>query len=235
MRYTVLIAEDDADIVDMLMLYMNQQEFRVLHAPDGRKALQLLKEDHADILIVDIMMPGMNGFELIREIRKTGNMPVIVLSARGADNDRVLGLNIGADAYLTKPFNPFEVIAYLKALLRRYYQLGGEVQAEKESDILTVRDLQLDLKSFTLRRRGVTVPVTSSEFKILSRMMRNPGRVYTKAQLYQCINQDSFISDDNTVMVHISNIRGKIEDDPSSPEYIITVRGLGYKFENYES
>lgn len=235
MRYTVLIAEDDADIVDMLMLYMNQQEFRVLHAPDGRKALQLLKEDHADILIVDIMMPGMNGFELIREIRKTGNMPVIVLSARGSDNDRVLGLNIGADAYLTKPFNPFEVIAYLKALLRRYYQLGGEVQAEKESDILTVRDLQLDLKSFTLRRRGVTVPVTSSEFKILSRMMRNPGRVYTKAQLYQCINQDSFISDDNTVMVHISNIRGKIEDDPSSPEYIITVRGLGYKFENYES
>lgn len=235
MRYTVLIAEDDADIVDMLMLYMNQQEFRVLHAPDGRQALQLLKENHADILIVDIMMPGMNGFELIREIRKTGNMPVIVLSARGADNDRVLGLNIGADAYLTKPFNPFEVIAYLKALLRRYYQLGGEVQAEKESDILTVRDLQLDLKSFTLRRRGVTVPVTSSEFKILSRMMRNPGRVYTKAQLYQCINQDSFISDDNTVMVHISNIRGKIEDDPSSPEYIITVRGLGYKFENYES
>lgn len=235
MRYTVLIAEDDADIVDMLMLYMNQQEFRVLHAPDGMQALQLLKENHADILIVDIMMPGMNGFELIREIRKTGNMPVIVLSARGADNDRVLGLNIGADAYLTKPFNPFEVIAYLKALLRRYYQLGGEVQAEKESDILTVRDLQLDLKSFTLRRRGVTVPVTSSEFKILSRMMRNPGRVYTKAQLYQCINQDSFISDDNTVMVHISNIRGKIEDDPSSPEYIITVRGLGYKFENYES
>lgn len=235
MRYTVLIAEDDADIVDMLMLYMNQQEFRVLHAPDGMQALQMLKENHADILIVDIMMPGMNGFELIREIRKTGNMPVIVLSARGADNDRVLGLNIGADAYLTKPFNPFEVIAYLKALLRRYYQLGGEVQAEKESDILTVRDLQLDLKSFTLRRRGVTVPVTSSEFKILSRMMRNPGRVYTKAQLYQCINQDSFISDDNTVMVHISNIRGKIEDDPSSPEYIITVRGLGYKFENYES
>lgn len=231
MRYTVLIAEDDADIVDMLMLYMDPQEFHVLHAPDGTAALRLMRENKVDVALVDIMMPGMNGFELIREIRKEKNLPIVVLSARGADNDRVLGLNIGADAYLTKPFNPFEVIAYLKALLRRYYELGADRTAESGSEVLTEGDLVLDLKSFTLRRRGVSVPLTSSEFRILMKLMRTPGRVYTKAQLYRCINQDSYVSDDNTVMVHISNLRGKIEDDPSNPVYIRTVRGLGYRFE----
>lgn len=230
MPYTILIAEDDPDIIDMLELYMNH-EFNIIRAEDGEIALKKLDENKVDLALVDIMMPKIDGYEFIRRARSKYNLPVIILSAKSDATDRILGLNIGADAYVTKPFNPFEVIAYIKALLRRFYELGANKENIKESNSLTIGELSLDPENFILRKNGQPILLTSSEFKILSKLMHTPGRVYTKAQLYESINRDYFESDDNVVMVHISNIRSKIEDDPSNPVYIKTIRGLGYKFE----
>lgn len=231
MRYTVLIAEDDPDIVDLLTLYMDNQDFYVLRACDGETALDYLRHTRIDIALVDLMMPKMSGYEFIREARKVSNIPVIILSAKNEDTDKVKGLNIGADAYLTKPFNPFEVIANLKALLRRYYELGAGQTGVKSNQILSLGGLELETDSFTLRKNGKIVPLTSSEYKIMAKLMYSPGRIFTRSQLYECIGGDYYESDDSTVMVHISNIRAKIEDEPSHPGYIKTVRGLGYKIE----
>lgn len=230
MSYTILIAEDDPDIIDMLELYMNR-EFNIIRAKDGEAALKKLDENKVDLALVDIMMPKIDGYEFIRRARSKYNLPVMILSAKSDATDRILGLNIGADAYVTKPFNPFEVIAYIKALLRRFYELGANKENVKASKLLTEGELSLDPENFILKKNGQTILLTASEFKILSKLMHTPGRVYTKAQLYECINGDYIDSDDNVVMVHISNIRSKIEDDPSNPAYIKTIRGLGYKFE----
>ena len=189
MRYTILIAEDDQDIVDMLALYMDH-EFEIIRASDGEAALKALHENRVDLALVDIMMPKMDGYEFIREARKEYNLPVIILSAKGEDTDKVFGLNIGADAYLTKPFNPFEVIAYIKASLRRFYQLGSETESVKEPKLLKVGDLTLNPETFVVRKNGTVITLTPSEFKILAKLMRAPGRVFTKAQLYECINGD---------------------------------------------
>lgn len=231
MTYTVLIVEDDADIIDMLSLYLDSRDFTVLRAHNGEEAMQVIQHHPVDIALVDIMMPQMNGYELIKHIRAEYTFPILILSAKSEDNDKVLGLNIGADAYITKPFNPFEVIAYIHSLMRRYYELGAAKQNHKASSVLAVGELTLDLETFVVRKNEDIIPLTSSELKILSKLMHAPGRVYTKLQLYECINEDYYESDENTIMVHISNIRSKIEENPSNPMYIKTVRGLGYKIE----
>lgn len=179
-------------------------------------------------------MPEMNGYDVLKRIRESHNFPVIMLSAKELDTDRILGLNLGADAYLTKPFNPLEVVAYVKSALRRYYDLRASDPGDRspgEEHALVVGELELDLLKFILRKKGRIVPLTPAEMKIVVKLMSAPGRVYTKAQLYACIGGEFYESDDNTMMVHISNIRSKIEDDPSNPRYIKTVRGLGYKIE----
>ncbi len=233
MQQTILIAEDDADIIELLSLYLGGEGYHILPAENGRQALELVRSQKISLAIVDIMMPD-NGYDLIRKIRETQNFPIIILSAKTMDTDRILGLNLGADAYMTKPFNPLEVVAYVKAALRRYYSLGGEASTGapiEEEGSLTVGELQLDLYKFILRKRGHVIPLTPTELKIVVKLMQSPGRVYTKAQLYTCIGGELYESDNNTMMVHISNIRAKIEDDPSNPRYIKTVRGLGYKIE----
>ena len=228
MKQTVLIAEDDRDIVELLSLYLSGEGYEILSADNGIDALDILKTKEVSMALVDIMMPKMNGYDLLRRMREFSNIPVIILSARNMDPDRILGLNLGADAYLTKPFNPLEVVAYVKASLRRFYQLGSDA---REETVYTVGQLRLDLRKFELTKNGSVIALTSTELKILSMLMKSPGRIFTKAQLYECINGDAYSSEDNTMMVHISNIRSKIEDDPSSPAYIITQRGLGYKIE----
>ena len=236
MSQQILIAEDDEDIVELLSLYLTGEGFTVFSAGNGLQALERVKVERIDVAILDIMLPVLNGYDLLRKIREKHNFPVIILSAKDLDTDRILGLNLGADAYLTKPFNPLEVVAYVKSALRRYYELGGNAAAEKsavEKTTLTVGELELDLLKFILRRRGQIVPLTPAELKIVLKLMQSPGRVYTKAQLYACIGGELYESDDNTMMVHISNIRAKIEDDPSNPRYIKTVRGLGYKIEEH--
>ena len=230
----ILIAEDDADIVELLSLYLTGEGYQVLTAENGLQALQLIESTRVDMAILDIMMPEMNGYDVLKRIREKYNFPVIILSAKEMDTDRILGLNLGADAYLTKPFNPLEVVAYVKSALRRYYELGCDDSAHKNitgETSLTVGELQMDLLKFILRKRGRVVPLTPTELKIVVKLMQSPGRVYTKAQLYAFIGGELYESDDNTMMVHISNIRSKIEDDPSNPRYIKTIRGLGYKIE----
>lgn len=236
MSQQILIAEDDEDIVELLSLYLTGEGFTVFSAGNGLQALERVEVERIDVAILDIMLPVLNGYDLLKKIREKHNFPVIILSAKDLDTDRILGLNLGADAYLTKPFNPLEVVAYVKSALRRYYELGGNAAAEKsavEKTTLTVGELELDLLKFILRRRGQIVPLTPAELKIVLKLMQSPGRVYTKAQLYACIGGELYESDDNTMMVHISNIRAKIEDDPSNPRYIKTVRGLGYKIEEH--
>lgn len=223
MNPLILIAEDDADIRALLQLYLEGDGFRVLEAEDGTTALVLAREHAPDMAILDIMMPGMNGFELTRALRKYSEIPILILSAKSQDNDKILGLNLGADDYIAKPFNPVEIVARVKAQLRR--------AARNSSDVITVRELSLDTAAFQLTKSGIPIPLTPMEYKILALLMRSPGRIFTKIQLYEGAIGNYFEGDDNTMMVHISKLREKIEDDPRNPRYIITVRGLGYKLE----
>lgn len=219
----ILIAEDDADIRSLLRLYLEGEGMRVLEAADGNTALDLAREHTPDMAILDVMMPGLNGFELTRALRQYSDLPILILSAKSQDNDKILGLNLGADDYIAKPFNPVEIAARVKAQLRR--------TARRRGNVLTVRDLALDTASFQLTKRGEPILLTPMEYKILAMLMRSPGRIFTKIQLYEGAIGTYFEGDDNTMMVHISKLRDKLEDDPRHPQYIITVRGLGYKLE----
>ncbi len=227
---TILIAEDDKDIVGVLKLYLENEDYRVLSAANGREALEVLRREEVDLGIFDIMMPEMNGYDLIREVRKERNMPILILSAKQDDADKIIGLDIGADDYLTKPFNPLEVVARVRAQLRRFYKLNpGNDRSPRE---LMNGELRLDLETFILYRNGEEIPVTPTELKILMCLMKRPGQVLTKMQIYEQVNGEYFENDENSLMVHISNLREKIETDPKHPEYLLTVRGLGYKFRN---
>ena len=232
MQYTILIAEDDGDIVELLRLYLENSGYRVISADNGEKALELMKREHVDLALLDVMMPRMDGYELTRRIRQISNIPILILSAKDQDYDRILGLNLGADDYLTKPFNPMEVAARIHSNLRRFYELGAAANDAVRPERLTLGELCLDAGAMTVTKNGKQIFLTPTEYKILLKLMRSPGRVYTKAQIYESINGEFFENDDKTMMVHISKLREKIEDDPKNPRYIKTVRGLGYKIED---
>ena len=219
----ILIAEDDGDIRGLLRLYLEGEGFRVAEAADGQAALELARTENPDMAILDVMMPQLNGYEVTRALRRYSDIPILILSAKSQDNDKILGLNLGADDYVTKPFNPVEIVARVKAQLRRAARTGGEV--------VRVGDLALDLSAMQLEKAGMPIPLTPMEYKILAILMRSPGRIFTKVQLYEGAAGEYFEGDDNTMMVHISKLRDKIEDDPKNPRYIRTVRGLGYRFE----
>ena len=219
----ILIAEDDGDIRGLLKLYLEGEGFRVLEADNGADALALAREKTPDMAILDVMMPQMNGFELTRALRKYSDIPILILSAKSQDNDKILGLNLGADDYIVKPFNPVEIVARVKAQLRRASRAGG--------DTLQVGNLTLNTATFQLTKGDRSILLTPMEYKILALLMRSPGRIFTKIQLYEGAIGTYFEGDDNTMMVHISKLREKIEDDPKNPSRIITVRGLGYKLE----
>lgn len=229
MNEKILIAEDDPDIAELLSLFLASDGFLVTSFSNGKDALEKLEKEDYSVLLADIMMPDMNGYDLIKKVRTFSNIPVIIISAKTSDEDKVLGLNIGADAYITKPFNPLEVVAYVKAAVRRSCMNNSEVRTESGL-FLKVGDLEFDSVKYVLRKNRKVLPLTASELKIVFMMMKEPERVFSKAQIYEQICGDSYISDDSTVMVHISNIRQKIEEDPSKPMYIKTIRGLGYKF-----
>lgn len=228
---TILIAEDDLDILELLTLYLESNQYNILTAKNGEMAWEVFQRESVDLLLVDIIMPKMNGYNLIRKVREISNVPIIVLSAKNNNEDKILGLNLGADAYITKPFNPLEVVAYVQASLRR--SSFGE-KNKLNNRVIQLGQLVLDLDEYILRKNNQVIPITRTEFMILAKMMQQPKRIFTKAQLYECINGEYFENDENTMMVHISNIRSKIEDDPSNPKYLITVRGLGYKIEDEE-
>lgn len=229
MAYKILVAEDDADICEVLRLYLENAGFTVMLAENGSRAYDLVMSERPDLAIFDIMMPEMNGFELTKRVRVTSSIPIIFLSAMNADSDKILGLDIGADDYITKPFNPLEVVARVQSNLRRKYKLDNT--AQQGSELLVVGELALDTKKFSLQKNGEEIQLTPTEFKILSTLMEKPGRVFTKAQIYERINGEYFENDDNTMMVHISKLREKLGDDGKNPKYLKTVRGLGYKIE----
>lgn len=216
----ILIAEDDKDIVELLALYLESSNYNVFKSYNGVDALEIFNNNAIDLVLADVMMEKMDGYELVKEIRKISDVPVIFVSAKNEDNDRILGLNLGADAYITKPFNPLEVLAYINALFRRL--------SSNNKNIL-IGDIKLDLETYQVYKKDKLLNLTTAEIKILALLMKNPGKVFTKYQLYENIN-NNLGDDDNTIMVHISNLRSKLDDKDS--KYIVTVRGLGYKFEN---
>ena len=226
--YKILIAEDESDIIELLRLYLENAGFIVIGAADGVEALKIIESEHIDLAIFDIMMPRLDGYQLIRKVRENHNFPIMVLSAKNQDSDKILGLDLGADDYLTKPFNPLEIVARVKSALRRFYQLNDNTQ-EQNSGIIRVGEITLNLVSMSADRNGEEILLTPTEFKILSLLMQNPGRVFTRTQIYESVMGEYYESDDNTIMVHISKIREKIEKDSKKPEYLLTVRGLGYK------
>lgn len=227
--YTLLIAEDDQDIVEVLKMYLENLGYHVLTAANGEDAYRILQGQSVDLCIFDIMMPKMNGFQLIKKARENkASMPIIVLSAKREDSDKILGLDLGADDYLTKPFNPLEVIARVKANLRRINELGC-CRCKDADDQMSYGALRISLNTFQLFKNEEEINVTPIELKILGMLMKKPGRVYTKVQICEYLNGKYFENDENTIMVHISNLREKIEDNPKNPEYLLTVRGLGYK------
>ena len=232
MSYRILIAEDDNDIVEILRLYLENEGFELVISRDGEEALNNFESTSVDMALIDIMMPKLNGYELIKKMRDVSNIPIIVMSAKNMDSDKILGLTLGADDYLTKPFNPLVVVARIKSQLRRFYDLNTNVQ-EESNNVITVGELVMDPSNLSVNKNGQEINLTPTEFKILALMMKTPGKIYTKMQIFENINGDYYESDDNTLMVHISKIRDKIEDDPKSPKYLKTVRGLGYKIEKH--
>lgn len=224
------MAEDDADIVELMVLYLENSNYNVLKASDGVEAYEVLKTNNVDLAIVDIMMPKMNGYELIKKIRETSNIPIIIVSAKNSDSDKILGLDLGADDYVVKPFNTLELVSRVNSNLRRFYDFNDN--KGRESEILKVGELELDTNNLILKKNKNEIELTPTEYKIVSLLMKKPGRVFTKVQIYENVKGEYFEADDNTIMVHISKIREKIEEDSHNPKYIKTVRGLGYKIEN---
>lgn len=232
MNYKILIAEDEQDIAELLKLYFENEGYCVFWAGNGVEALKILEREDISLAVLDIMMPRMDGYELTRRIRETSNIPILILSARDKSNDKILGLNLGADDYMAKPFDPLEIVARVNSNLRRFYQLNTEKPKREESYILKVGDLSLDTQTLVLKKKGEEVLLTPMEYKILALLMKKPGTIYTKVQIYESTSGEYFESDGNTIMVHISNLRDKIEDNPKNPRYIKTIRGVGYKIED---
>ena len=226
----LLIAEDDEDIIGLLKLYLEKDGYEVVVATNGEEAFQKAMKNKISLAILDIMMPKMNGYELTKRLREVTQIPILILSAKNDDSEKILGLDLGADDYLTKPFNPLEVLARIRSLLRRSYEFNAE-SMEQEGKVITIGEITLDESARTISKNGVEIPCTPTEYKMLALFMKKPGRVFTKAQIYECINGEYYQSDDNSLMVHIYRIREKIEEDSKNPTYIKTVRGLGYKFE----
>jgi DNA-binding response OmpR family regulator len=225
----ILVADDEREIVELIELYLSKENYNIIKANDGMEAYNKFGEEKLDLAILDIMMPLLDGFQLVKRIREKYNTPVIILSAKSEDMDKILGLGLGADDYMTKPFNPLELTARVQAQLRRYHKLGPSAEL-KEKSVIEIGDIVLDVDGMTASKGDKQLELTSKEFKILYLLMKNQGKVYTKRQIFEYVWEDNYYNDDNVVMVHLSNLRDKIEDNPKAPKYIKTIRGLGYKF-----
>ena len=227
--YNILICDDEKDIVNALKIYLSDDNYRTFAAYNGRQALDIIHSNEIHLALMDIMMPQMDGIEALSAIREEYNIPVILLSAKSEDTDKILGLNMGADDYITKPFNPVELQARVKSRLRRYTKLGGKVI---DNDIITIGGISLDDKSKTVTCDGEAVSLTPTEFEILRLFMHNPGRVFSPKEIYTKVWNDAPYGAENTVVVHIRHLREKLEINPAEPRYLKVVWGHGYKMEN---
>ena len=226
----ILIAEDDENITEILKMYLENNNFQVITARDGLEALEIIRKSEIDLALFDVLMPKIDGFALIRKVRRDYKFPIIFLSAKKSDSDKILGLSLGADDYIAKPFNPLEVLARINAAFRRVNELSVPPKRVQEREELTYQNLRVNLKTLQLFKNGKEISVTPTQLRILILLMENPGRVFTKKQIMRHLNGELYEHDENTVTVHISNLRDKIEDDSRNPVFLLTVRGIGYKF-----
>jgi len=231
-KETVLVCDDDKSIVDAIEIYLTQEGYRVLKAYDGEEAIRVLKSEEVQLLIIDVMMPGLDGIHATLQIREFSSIPIIVLSAKSEDADKILGLNVGADDYVTKPFNPLELIARVKSNIRRYTRLGSETKSDQ--NVCVIGGLSIDDDRKEVCVDGEPVKLTPIEYNILYFLARNAGKVYSIEQIYENIWNEEAIGADNTVTVHIRHIREKIEINPKEPRYLKVVWGIGYKVEKQD-
>ena len=226
--YTVLVVDDDKEIVDSIGIYLAAEGYHVEKAYDGMQALEVLDSTAVHLLLMDIMMPSMDGIKATLKVRENKNIPIILISAKSEDCDKIIGLNIGADDYITKPFNPLELVARVKSQMRRYTQLGNLKKTETE---LVVGGLKLDTASKSVTVDGEPAQLTAMEYRILELLMRHPGQVFSANQIYTSVWHETAAICDNTIAVHVRRIREKIEINPKKPNYLKVVWGIGYKIE----
>lgn len=224
----ILVCDDDRDIVEAISIYLENENYKVLKAYDGIEALEILEKEEVHLVIIDVMMPRMDGIKATLKIREKDNLPVIILSAKSEDTDKIIGLNMGADDYISKPFNPLELVARVKSQLRRYVDLGS---LEIEENIYKTGGLELNDETKEVRVDGDKVHLTPVQYKILKLLLKNKGRVFSIDQIYEQVWEEEAYNADNTVAVHIRKIREQIEINPKEPRYLKVVWGIGYKIE----
>ena len=229
--YNILVADDDKEIVESIEIYLNNEGYKVFKAYDGLEALDILMREDIHLILMDIMMPKLDGIKATIKIRQNKNIPIILVSAKGEDTDKILGLNIGADDYITKPFNLLELIARVKSNLRRYMNLGNFSNESLQQDILKSGGLELNTSTKEVKVDGLNVKVTPIEYRILELLLRNKGRVFSIDEIYEKVWKEESFNVENTVAVHIRRIREKIEINPKEPRYLKVVWGIGYKIE----
>ncbi|MCX7923336.1 MAG: response regulator transcription factor [Clostridia bacterium] len=227
-KYNILVVDDDKDIVESIFIYLKNEGYNVLKAYDGLEALQIINSTPIHLLLLDIMMPKLDGIKATLKIREDKNIPIILVSAKSEDTDKILGLTMGADDYITKPFNPLELIARVKSQLRRYTTLGNMAQNNSK---IVIGGLELDTESKTVSVDGELARITPLEYGILELLCRNPNRVFSAEEIYRKVWNEEVVVNDNTIAVHIRRIREKIEINPKEPKYLKVVWGIGYKIE----
>ena len=227
--YNILICDDQPDIVNALKIYLTPEGYRLFEAFNGREALEVVENNDIHLILMDIMMPGMDGITTTAKIREFSNVPIILLTAKSETEDKVLGLNVGADDYITKPFVPVEVLARVRSQLRRYAMLGS--RPAENADAITIGGICLDDRTKTVTVEGETVSLTPTEYAILHLLMKNPGKVHSTKSLYESVWQEAALGSEGAVAVHIRHLREKIEINPSEPRYLKVVWGQGYKME----
>lgn len=228
----ILLVEDDIEISDMLKNFLMTESFEVVAALDGESACQKFFEDDYSLVLLDLMIPKKSGMEVMKAIREKSTVPIIILSAKDTDSDKALGLGLGADDYITKPFSVTEVLARIKANIRRNTQYAAQAAGEERT--YTRGSLSMNTNDYSVLKNGVRIELTAKEFEILKLFMKNPQKVYTKEQIYSHVWNDAYFGDENAVNVHISRLRGKLEDNPRDPRIIVTVWGIGYKLGDME-
>lgn len=232
MQNKILLVEDDASISEMVKNYLTKEGFMVTTAFDGEEAVCRFLNDSFDLIILDIMMPKLDGMEVMKIIREKSLVPILIMSAKDSDVDKAIGLGLGADDYISKPFSMIEISARIKAAIRRATKYSMVDEKEK-NNIINIHELTIDMYNFSVTKKGKDIKLTSKEFDILKLFITNPNRVFTKAQIYSFIWNDDYFGDENVINVHMRRLREKIEDDPSNPEYIKTLWGIGYKLGDF--
>ena len=230
--HNILVCDDDRDIVAALKIYLSGGEYRVFEAYNGAEAVEAVRKNDIHLVLMDIMMPELDGIAATAAIRRESNAPIILLTAKSESSDKVLGLNVGADDYITKPFDPVEVLARVKSQLRRYTLLGAKLETAPERGVYTVGGVTLDEDAKSVTVDGESVSLTPLEFNILQLLIRSPGRIYSSSQIYELVWNENSLGAETSVAVHIRHLRQKIEINPSEPRYLKVVWGLGYKMED---